>query len=66
MSKKEYKENLYMAWAIIANAYGGNWDLASKEWKKCAETWRDTVFDKEMKQRVKSKRLFFRRKFMWI
>ncbi len=30
-----------MAWVLIANAYGGNWDLASKEWRTTAERWRD-------------------------
>lgn len=30
-----------MAWVLIANAYGGNWDLASKEWRDAAERWRD-------------------------
>ena len=32
-----------MAWGLIANAYGGNWDLASEAsgWKVAAERWRD-------------------------
>lgn len=31
------------AWGIIANAYGGDWDLASEAsgWKEAAERWRD-------------------------
>lgn len=29
------------AWGIIANAYGGDWELASSEWKTAAERWRD-------------------------
>jgi hypothetical protein len=29
------------AWGIIANAYGGDWALASKGWKAAAERWRD-------------------------
>ena len=34
---------LEMAWVIIANAYGGDWDLASEAsgWKRAAERWRD-------------------------
>ena len=39
----EKDELLEAAWGIIANAYGGDWDLASKEsgWKAAAERWRD-------------------------
>ena len=33
---------LEAAWGIIANAHGGDWDIASPEWKKAAEKWRDT------------------------
>ena len=29
------------AWGLIANAYGGNWDLASHEWREAAERWRE-------------------------
>ena len=29
------------AWGIIANAFGGNWNLASPEWREAAERWRD-------------------------
>lgn len=31
------------AWGLIANAYGGDWELASEAsgWKKAAERWRD-------------------------
>ena len=32
---------LEMAWGLIANANGGNWDLATAEWKRAAERWRD-------------------------
>lgn len=34
------------AWVIIANAYGGDWDQASKAsgWKKAAERWRDEAW----------------------
>ncbi len=30
-----------MAWGLIANAYGGNWQMASKEWEGAAARWRD-------------------------
>ena len=35
-----------LAWGLIANAYGGNWDLASEAsgWKAAAEKWRDDYF----------------------
>lgn len=29
------------AWGLIANAYGGNWDRATDDWRKAAESWRD-------------------------
>lgn len=32
---------LYQAWTIIANAYEGDWDAASPQWKGAAEGWRD-------------------------
>ena len=35
------------AWGIIANAYGGDWDLASEQsgWKKAAIRWEDKYFN---------------------
>ncbi len=30
-----------LAWGLIANAHGGDWELATKEWKTAAERWRD-------------------------
>ena len=30
-----------MAWILIANAYGGNWDLAPDDWRQAAIKWRD-------------------------
>lgn len=30
-----------LAWGLIANAYGGNWEKASDEWRVAAERWRD-------------------------
>lgn len=32
---------LEYAWGIIANAYGGDWSLASADWRAAAEKWRD-------------------------
>ena len=38
----EDRDLLEVAWGIIANAYGGDWDLAqNKDWKPAAEEWRD-------------------------
>ncbi len=34
-------ELLEMAWVIIANAGGGNWETQSDEWVTAAERWRD-------------------------
>jgi len=36
-------DEIEWAWTIIANAYGGDWDLASEAsgWKSAAERWRD-------------------------
>ncbi len=41
---KNKDELLEFAWGIIANANEGNWDKATKEWKKAAEIWRDGYF----------------------
>ena len=41
---KDKDELLEFAWGIIANANEGNWDKATKEWKRAAETWRDRYF----------------------
>lgn len=30
-----------LAWGVIANAHGGNWDEAAAEWRAAAERWRD-------------------------
>ena len=37
------EESEELAWGLIANAYGGNWDLASETsgWKDAAVRWRD-------------------------
>lgn len=34
-------ELLEAAWGIIANAWDGDWDRASVEWREAAERWRD-------------------------
>ncbi len=35
---------LEVAWGIIANAHGGDWDKASPEWRSAAEAWRERYF----------------------
>lgn len=35
---------LEIAWGIIANAGGGDWEKESKEWQDAAIRWRDTYF----------------------
>lgn len=39
-------QEMERAWGIIANAYGGNWDLAppASGWQKAAERWRDEAW----------------------
>jgi len=39
-------DSIELAWGIIANSYGGDWDLASPEWKRAAENWRDNKWHK--------------------
>lgn len=31
-----------LAWVLIANAYGGDWDEATDEWREAAVRWRDS------------------------
>jgi hypothetical protein len=38
---KRLEESEELAWGLIANAYGGDWDKASPVWKEAAERWRD-------------------------
>jgi S-adenosylmethionine/arginine decarboxylase-like enzyme len=40
------RESEELAWGLIANAYGGDWDLASEAsgWKAAAERWRDDYY----------------------
>lgn len=35
-----------LAWGLIANAYGGDWDSAPPEWKQAAERWRDAYYNR--------------------
>ncbi len=35
---------LEIAWGLIANAYGGDWELATPEWQAAAIRWRDEVW----------------------
>ncbi len=37
-------EELELAWGIIANVHGGDWDKESKEWQDAAIRWRDRYF----------------------
>ena len=38
-------DTLELAWGLIANAYGGDWDKATDEWREAAERWRDQFHD---------------------
>ena len=40
----ENTELLELAWGIIANAQGGDWEKATPEWKAAAERWRDRYY----------------------
>lgn len=40
-TENKNEDGIEMAWGLIANAHGGNWDLATEEWRKAAERWRD-------------------------
>lgn len=35
---------LEMAWTIIANAHGGNWELGNDDWIEAAVKWRKSYF----------------------
>jgi hypothetical protein len=41
---QEGTDLLELAWGIIANAGGGDWEKESKEWQDAAVRWRDTYF----------------------
>lgn len=40
----QLRADMEVAWGIIANAFGGDWDLAQKGWKEAAERWRDEAW----------------------
>lgn len=35
---------LELAWGVIANAYGGDWNSAPEVWRRAAIRWRDEVW----------------------
>ena len=37
----EASDLLMLAWGVIANTGGGNWDTQSEDWKHAAARWRD-------------------------
>lgn len=41
------REALDLAWGLIANANGGDWTLATPEWRAAAERWRDECYSKK-------------------
>lgn len=41
---EEMREGMDYAWTVIANAHGGNWELANPDWQKAAAKWRDECF----------------------
>lgn len=52
----EMEELLDFAWGIIANAYSGDWDKASGQWKAAAEKWRDKWARMSVSPRMESVR----------
>lgn len=42
--KMNANELLELAWGIIANAGGGNWEKETAEWQDAAVRWRDNYF----------------------
>ncbi len=38
---KQLLELAELAWGVIANASGGNWDRQSQEWQEAAIRWRE-------------------------
>jgi hypothetical protein len=43
------------AWALIANAGGGNWDLEADDWREAAGYWRDRLFEPWIKEQTRLK-----------
>jgi hypothetical protein len=40
-----------LAWGLIANAYGGNWGIATDVWREAAERWRDERWHPELEEK---------------
>ena len=43
---KQLRKAVESAWGIIANSYGGDWELANEDWRGAAERWRDEYASK--------------------
>lgn len=42
MDERMSKDDLLdLAWGLIANSYGGDWKLATPDWRKAAKRWQD-------------------------
>lgn len=41
MKENEELDLLELAWGLIANKGGGDWDRESEEWREAATRWRD-------------------------
>ena len=39
-------DGLESAWGLIANSYGGDWELANPDWRLAAERWREEYWHK--------------------
>ena len=39
------EDPLMLAWGVIANAYQGDWDRATPEWRYAAERFRDVLHE---------------------
>lgn len=44
-------DGMETAWGVIANAHGGDWLLASPEWREAAERWRDHHWHAALRRR---------------
>ena len=44
---KRLRREMELAWGLIANAHGGDWNKAPKDWREAAEKWRDRYLDKK-------------------
>jgi hypothetical protein len=42
---EELEKSEELAWGIIANAHGGDWDKASDIWRDAAVRWRDAFLE---------------------